>query len=180
RQDDGSVNFTRQMAALYVPDGAERILEFHYTDIDKSYQILLTAQGAKVVTDGFGAYTTKIETPYSVWRSISRGEISGEEALFQKQYSVSGDFSLMLKWDELFGGNDAAYASENQQSDKKTHRKTNMSVLLFPWIAIWVFMAINARLGDAAGIIAAASVPLLMGIFTSWFQKWYPPQWAKT
>ena len=160
-QNDDSLTFTRQMAALYTPDGAERILEFHYTDIEKSYQILLTSQGAEVITDGFGKYTTKIETPYSVWRSISRGEITGQDALFQKQYSVSGDFSLMLKWDDLFGGYSAAPASEDKQAEIKPHRKANMSVLLFPWIIIWVFMAINAQLGGAAGIIAAASLPLL-------------------
>ncbi|MDR1136605.1 MAG: hypothetical protein LBL49_10625 [Clostridiales Family XIII bacterium] len=49
-------------------------------------------------------YTTRIETPYSVWRSIARGEISGEDALFQRQYKVIGDFSIMHHWDELFGG----------------------------------------------------------------------------
>ena len=160
-QDDGSLNFTRQMAALYMPDGAERVLEFHYTDIEKSYQILLTAQGANVITDGFRPYTTKIETPYSLWRSISRGEIAGQDALFQKLYSVSGDFSFMLKWDELFGGNNGEPALKNRQTDKKPSRKTNMSVLLFPWILIWVFIAINTRLGGAVGIIAAASLPLL-------------------
>ena len=159
--DDESLAFTKQMAALYMPDGAERVLEFRYTDIEKTYQILLDAQGAKVIADGYRKYTTKIETPYTVWRSISRGEISGQDAMFQKLYSVSGDFSLMLKWDELFGGNSGAPASKSQQPDQKPRRKANMAVLLFPWIIIWVLIAIDARLGGAAGIAAAASLPLL-------------------
>ena len=160
-RDDDSLIFTRQMAALYVPDGAERVLEFHYTDIEKSYQILLNAQGAEVVTDGFRTYTTKIETPLSVWRSISRGEVSGQDALFQKLYSVSGDFRLMLKWETLFGGNGGASASTDRRLDNNLRRKANMAVLLFPWIVIWVLIAMNARLGAAAGILAAASLPLL-------------------
>ncbi len=74
---DESLAFTKQMAALYRPDGTDRILEFYYTDRDKTYQILLTKEGSKVITEGFLPYTTRIETPFSVWRSISRNEISG-------------------------------------------------------------------------------------------------------
>lgn len=105
-QNDDSLNFTRQMAALYRPDGTERVLEIFYTDINKTYQILLTEQGSEVITSEFRKHTTRIETPYDVWRSIARGEISGQDALFQKKYSVIGDFSLMLSWDKLFGGAD--------------------------------------------------------------------------
>ena len=165
KHTDDSFYFTRQMAALYRPDGMARVLEFHYTDIEKSYQVLLGAEGAEVITDGFRTYTTKIETPYRVWRSISRGEISGQDALFQKQYSVSGDFNLLLKWDELFGGYSETSATEKQASDSKRRRKTNMSLLLFPWIVIWVLIAINSQLGSVAGIIAAASLPMLWLVF---------------
>ncbi len=153
---DESLNFTTQMAALYRPDGVERVLEFYYTDIDKTYQILLTKQGSKVITDGFKPYTTRIETPYSVWRSIARGEISGQDAMFQRLYKVQGDFKLMLKWDELFG----AYAPA-KPDNRKQQRKTKMLVLLAPWIVIWTAIAINPVIGSAAGIAVAASVPLL-------------------
>lgn len=100
---DDSLSFTKQMAALYRPDGEERVVEFHYADIGKTYQILLTKQGSEVIAEGFRPHTTRIETPYTVWRSISRGEISGPEAMFQRLFTVTGDFTLMLKWNELFG-----------------------------------------------------------------------------
>jgi hypothetical protein len=83
------------MAALCV----ERIVEFHYTHIEKTYQVLLTKQGSKVITGDFKLYTTRIETPYSVGIPWPGGEISGQEALFQRLYKVIGDFSLMLKGD---------------------------------------------------------------------------------
>ncbi len=153
---DDSLNFTTQMAALYKPDGVERIIEFYYTDIEKTYQILLKKQGSEVITDDFKPYTTRIETPYSVWRSIARGEISGQEALFQRLYKVTGDFSLMLKWDDLFGEQTLPKRSEH-----KTTHKTNMVLLLAPWIVIWIAMAINSVVGGAIGIAVAALIPLL-------------------
>lgn len=152
---DDSFIFTKQMAALYRPDGAERVLEIHYTDIDRTYQIFLTNEGSEVITEGFKPYTTRIETPYPVWRSISRGEISGQEALFQRQYKVLGDFSLMLNWDELFGATPLA-----KPSKAETILKTNMLVLLLPWIVFWTSVAINSTIGSAISITAAACIPM--------------------
>ncbi len=157
---DESLTFTTQMAALYKPDGIERRLEFYYTDINKTYQILLTKNGSQVVTENFKTYTTRIETPFSVWRSIARGEISGQEALFQRMYSVLGDFDLMLHWDELFGA-----STVQKKPVKEKNRKPNMAVLLFPWIVIWVAIAINKQAGGIAGICSAAFLPLLWLVF---------------
>ena len=98
---DESHRFTIQMAALYKPDGLERVLEFYYTDLDKTYQILLTKQGSEVITNGF-SHTTSIETPYSLWRSISAMKFR-ERMHYFSIFKVIGDFSLMLKWHDLFG-----------------------------------------------------------------------------
>ncbi|MEA5082527.1 MAG: flavodoxin family protein [Lachnospiraceae bacterium] len=152
---DDSLIFTKQMAALYRPDGAERVLEIHYTDIDKTYQIWLTKEGSKVITEDFKPYTTRIETPYPVWRSVARGEISGQEALFQRQYKVLGDFSLMLNWDELFGATPISKPSKPEPL-----RKTNMIVLLLPWIVIWMSVSINSTIGSAISISVAACMTL--------------------
>ncbi|MDR1688921.1 MAG: flavodoxin family protein [Clostridiales bacterium] len=153
---DDSLNFTKQMAALYKPDETERVLEFYYTDIGKTYQIFLSAKGAEIITDDFMPYTTRIETPLSVWRSIARGEISGQDALFKRKYKVLGDFSLMLKWDELFGS-----VTPKKHPIAEPKRKTNMTLLLAPWIVIWIAIAIHPVIGGAAGILAAVCVPLL-------------------
>jgi multimeric flavodoxin WrbA len=162
---DEGLGFTKQMAALYRPDGTERVLEFHYTDIGKTYQILLTAQGAEVIADNFRQYTTRIETPFSIWRSVARGEISGPEALFRRRYKVLGDFDLMLRWDALFGASGARKPTQDKQTAKGLPRGANMTVLLMPWMAIWIGIAINPIAGGAAGVVAAALVPLLWMIF---------------
>ena len=40
-------------------------------------------------------------------------------------------------------------------------KKPNMLILLLPWIAIWIAMAIDSTVGSVAGIAAASFVPLL-------------------
>jgi len=162
---DDSLKSTTQMAAFFKPDGVERILEIHYTDIQKTYQILLTKSGSEVITENFGKYTTKIETPYTVWRSISRGEINGQEALFKGQYKVLGDMEIMINWDKLFSLGGAVKKNYDKKTPDEKLRKTNMRILLAPWIIIWVLMAINETAGGVAGIIAVACVPLLWLLF---------------
>ncbi len=153
---DESLSFTRQMASLYKSDGINRVLEFHYTDINKSYQILLEEEGASVIEDNFQPYTSKIVTPFALWQAIGRGQVSGEEALFKKQYQVLGDFNIMLKWDELFG----SYLSNKKASTKKDN-KTNMGILLAPWMVIWILISINPSIGSVVGILSVTFTPLL-------------------
>ena len=43
-----------------------------------------------------------IHTPWDVWLSIGKGEISGQDALMQGKYTVEGDLGLMLKMQEIF------------------------------------------------------------------------------
>lgn len=96
--------FTRQMAALYnkdAYDGKERVLEICYTDLKHTYQIKLDDKGSEVLTDQSLTPTTRIDTPFTVWSAISRGEIGGAEALGKQMYTVTGDFSLMVNWDKF-------------------------------------------------------------------------------
>jgi len=161
--EDGLVS-TTQMASSYRPDGKNRVLEIAYTDINKTYQLLLTGNGAEVITENFKKYTTRIETPLTVWRSINLGKISGPEALFQRRYRVLGDFNIILHWDELF----ISSASKSEKpAARKWQRKPNIGLLQLPWIIFWVLMVINPKAGAGAGILMAASMPLLWLVFTS-------------
>ena len=153
---DDSLTFTKQMAALYQPDGLERVLEFHYTDIGKTYQLLLSENGANVISDDLKPYTTRIETPYALWRSISRGEISGQDALFQRLYTVAGDFNLMMQWDTLFG----IAPKVKDVATTATSSKTSMLLLLLPWIVLWAAPAIHPFLGSLLSIGVAVCIPL--------------------
>jgi len=43
-----------------------------------------------------------IKTPSEVWLAISRGEMDGQAAFMGQKYTVEGDFSLLMKLNEMF------------------------------------------------------------------------------
>ena len=163
-KEEESLIFTRQMAALYNRDrfdGRERVLEICYTDLGKTYRIKLGKDGAEVLTDESLRATTRIDTPFSVWLSLSRGEMRGDEALAKHLYTVSGDFSLMMNWDRYFGTEEQA---ENRKpvltlvTEKKPPRMQNM---LFAWIALWVAVSVEPRIGALITLAVCSLLPLI-------------------
>jgi len=163
---DETLIFTRQMAALYRKssfNGKRQVLEMYYTDVEKRYQILLEASGSRVLTEDFQEYTTRIETPYTVWKEIAEGTLSGQDALMKQMYRVKGDFQLMIHWDQYFGpengeeSNEENHVSGRNQSAVKTH----MNCMLVPWIVFWVAAAIHPFYGSLVSILAVAAVNLL-------------------
>lgn len=177
QKEDESLIFTRQMAALYRKEnypGKDMVLEMYYTDLDKRYQILLGAEGSKTLTENFTEFTTKIETPYTVWKDIASGKISGEEAMMQQLYRVKGDFNLMLRWDDYFGGTSgagsggggekgqtAAGQSGGQGGIHMPIKETTMNQLLVPWITFWVAVAIDGFAGSLVSIGVCALTGLI-------------------
>lgn len=190
RESDALV-FTRQMATLYRKEnypGKDIVLEMCYTDLDECYQVILGKEGSRVVTDGFGAATTRIETPFTVWQSISRGEIRGDEALMKHLYRVKGNFDLMMNWEKYFGGigagEDAQRVSGAPQEAERREQSgnagmpsgtgaqratgicmpskgTNMNILLIPWIVFWVAVPIDSHWGGLVSLSACMVMPLL-------------------
>jgi len=43
-----------------------------------------------------------IKTPSEIWLAISRGEMDGQSAFMSQKYTIEGDFSLLMKMNELF------------------------------------------------------------------------------
>ena len=176
-KEDPSLVFTRQMAALYRREawpGHDIVLDMHYTDIDKTYRIVLGARGSRIEEEPAGGFTTncttQINTPLSVWCSIAAGEIAGDEALVKHMYSVEGDFNLMMHWDEYFGaaslgaGSGNASASANKTSTTKSagEPKTNMLLLLIPWIVFWVAASIDSFWGSLLSMAICVLLPVMM------------------
>lgn len=154
---DRSYNFMLQMAAVYNSQEyiKDIVIEMFFTDINKTYQLLLGKEKCTVKTDGFIPYTTKIETPFELWLGISEGKINGSEALMKKQYKVLGDFDTMMKISDYFG------VKKPLLKDQSKLGKTNMNILLFQWIALWILLPINTVWGGAVGIAICSLVPLL-------------------
>lgn len=158
-RSDETLIFTKQMAALYNKSaypGKELVLEMYYTDADKRYQILLGKDGSHVLTENFVDYTTRIETPYTLWKAIGSGEENGEQALMEQKYRVKGDFDLMIRWDRYFGGE-----MSEQKLKTVTEKPTNMNLLLIPWIAFWVVASIDTFYGPMAAVLVCAVLPML-------------------
>ncbi|RRD95331.1 flavodoxin family protein [Clostridiales bacterium COT073_COT-073] len=159
-KEDESLSFTRQMAALYNKanyPGYDIILEMNYTDIGKTYQITLGKDGSTISQQSSSHYTTRINTPYSVWRAISKGEMAGADALMKRLYQVEGDFEVMIHWDEYFGLT-SKLSNQANCSYSETAARTNMNMLLIPWIAFWIAAAIH----NIAGSLFSIGICLLM------------------
>jgi putative sterol carrier protein len=250
---DEGLTFTRQMAELYNKAyyDKDRVLEMRYTDIDKTYQIILTQDGSTVCTDNFAKPDTVIETPFTIWTAIAAGETEGSVALAEGKYRVMGDFSLMLKWDDLFGAATAeppsaqtdfvkrakyinganiagaamvvafiisgadgwfiaavellfavfwgvtvflripltCYFSAASYGGEKSLKnplfvRTNR-ILTACWAVEFLLMSIALIICKIYGVPswiagAASYIPSpLLGVFTAWFQKWYPAKMAR-
>ena len=157
--------FTRQMAALYKKeayDGKERVLEIHFTDLDHTYQIRLSKTGSEVFTDGSLSSTTRIDTPFTVWSAISRGEIGGAEALGKQMYTVSGDFSLMIDWDKFFGSTSVGKKTEKAPQNTIEQKKPSMMTMLIPWITFWIAVSIHPEIGAVITLLVIATIPFIM------------------
>lgn len=155
-KSDETLVFTRQMAALYNPQshsGKDLVLEMYYTDVQRRYQILLGKEGSQVLTEQFHTATTTIETPYTLWKAIASGEISGQDALMQQKYRVKGDFNLMIYWDRYFG------SQEPQQTEVQEKKPANMALLLIPWILFWIT---SSAMAPAAAAMVSIGGSVLM------------------
>lgn len=108
------------------------------------------------MTGDFLPYTTKITTPLAVWQKIARGEISGPQAMFEHLYMVTGDFQVMMDWDKYFG-----WDSQEKKEKVPSAKKTNMTLLLLPWIAIWVGLPVDAFWGGIIGLVACSALPVV-------------------
>ena len=109
--------------------------------------------------------TTVIETPWDVWQSIARGEIRGDAALAKGMYRVTGDFSLMIHWDDFFGAANAAAGKEKsgKNSDGKTAEKEKQPQMIFmlaAWITFWVAVSVGENIGAIVTLAICACLPL--------------------
>lgn len=179
-KEDPSLVFTRQMAALYRKESWQEhdvVLDMNYTDIGKVYRITLGQRGSRVEVepeDGFAdGFTIRINTPFDVWRSIASGEIAGDEALMKHLYSVEGDFDLMMHWDDFFGAASSVGANNSDvlegvnsgdegNGKSASEPKTNMLLLLIPWIVFWVVASIDGFWGSLISVTVCVLLPVLM------------------
>lgn len=161
---DKSKKFMRQMSAVYNPSawqGKNIIIEIYFTDINKTYQLCLGKEKCILKTDDFTEYTTRIETAFTLWQEISNGKVNGAKAMMDKQYKVLGDFETILRMGEYFGTKEISNKDTETKIRNNKEMKTNMNILLIPWILLWVLLPINPIIGGVCGIAIASIIPML-------------------
>lgn len=160
-EKDPSFKLLTQMAAAYNPKAYQKdiVLEMYFTDLPSRYQLLIEKDKCTLLTDNFKKFTTKIETTFQLWQDISAGKINGAQAMMEKRYKVKGDFSTMFILDDLFGVSKPVSRTKDQP-------KTNMILLLLPFIALWIAMPINPFYGGIAGILVSTLALGLSIIYT--------------
>ena len=148
----------------------EATIQFDVTGADPGiYHLAIADRECTFHTGPAASPTLIITTPSEVWLQISRGEISGQDALMQGQYTASGDLSLLLKLDSLFGASDQvefeAPRSQRPPGPIPLSGMAWMTVAFIPWILHWVTF-------DIPGVSRWISVglPLLLSIVIVGYQ----------
>jgi multimeric flavodoxin WrbA/putative sterol carrier protein len=151
----------RQMTAVYKPHGEDKdvIFEYYFTDVQKTYQLVLGKTKCVFKNNDFLPYTVRIETPSEIWTLISEGKLDGKAALFQHKYSLTGDFSAVDYLGNCFPRKSAPRKTKNALAQKR-----NMMLLLSPWIAFWAAVPLFPDFGAYIALIVAAAIPLFYGV----------------
>ncbi len=146
-------NFLKMMKHAFnaeSTEGIEAILEFEFTDIEETHHFIISNQQCNLQRGKSDNYTTKIITTYKVWKKISDGQLDGEEAMFEGQYKVKGDMSLVKKMDKLFGSGEENESSEDTQEkerDSKYLGQKSLKYSFLPWIISWIFIEMYWSIG---------------------------------
>jgi len=146
----------RQMSALYKPYGKEKeiVFEFHFTDIKKTYQLVLGEKNCSFNDSGLLPYTLRIETPFETWQAISEGKINGKEALFRHEYSITGDFNYVEYLENCF------LPKSGKNKKEPAHKKRTMWLFIIPWSVLWMAISFFPNVGVYITLIITAAMPL--------------------
>ena len=118
-------------------------IQFDITGTDPGiYHLHITKGECTFHTGPADEPTLTVDTPSDVWLKISRGELSGQDALMQGLYTANGDLSLLLRMDSLFKSTDdadfEAPVSQRPAGPIPLPGMTWMTVAFIPWILHWV------------------------------------------
>jgi len=158
---DEAERLLRQMSVIYKPHGKDKdiISEFYFTDLGKTYQLVLGKKKCTFKDTDLLPYTMRIETSFETWDAISQGKIDGKEALFQHKYSIKGDLSAT----EYLTGCFLSKSSAVKKTAVQPHtppQKRAMWLFLLPFVAFWTAVPLFPGFGAYIALAVAAIMPL--------------------
>ena len=146
-------------------EGMRFILRMDFDDIGESYG-LSVADGSCVLLDNGIPATTTIRVSSTLWRDIGSGKVDGVDSLMNGLYRIEGDFSIMMKFSEIFGSSDECTRAADKRAKKVTKGfLSSLSPMMWlsfvafvPWYVLWLF---GASFPDVSAI-ASFSLSLAM------------------
>ena len=85
-------------------EGLDAIIQFHLTGEEPTVGYLIIKNLECSYTEGTHPDPkTTIRADSKLWLAISNNEVSGDQAYINKEYTVDGDMTILLKLGELFG-----------------------------------------------------------------------------
>lgn len=154
--------FAHKMAGQYSNRAYTKdfLLEFYFTDVKETYQMDITNDGCRLIEGTESAYTTRIETPYVLWKAVSEGKISATDALYDHKYRVLGDFSVMYNLEKMFT------VERPVKSEVDKRKNPFLLWFLLPYIVMWCTLPFGNFVGGIATACAIAA-----GLVIQWFYK---------
>lgn len=115
-----------------------------------------------------------IRTPAEVWLAISQGQLDGQEALMAGKYEVEGDLGLMLRFNDLFGGEMAYESRAYPPGPIRLPGMLWMTLAFIPWTLFWALFDLTDSLWLRGGL------PLgLMALLVLYRARFNKPTWLE-
>lgn len=105
--DDNAALGLAGMATMYNPEKAgdfAGIFQFDFSDLEPGSYYLEIKDCHCIFNEGQADNPDLvIHTPWKVWKAISSGELSGQEAFMDGKYTIEGDMELLVRLGQVFG-----------------------------------------------------------------------------
>ncbi len=108
-KENAALAFLHKAASVYKPRAGYEgiVLEICFTDLQKTYQMVLGNRSCTVLTEGFRPFAARAEATYPVFEDMAKGRKSPAMALLKGQVKTKGDLRILKKLEDFFPGLEA-------------------------------------------------------------------------
>ena len=105
-RENAALAFLYRAASVYKPRAGyeDIVLEICFTDLQKTYQMVLGTKSCTVLTENFSPFAARAEAAYSVFEDMVKGRKSPAMALLKGQVKTKGDLKILKKLEDFFPG----------------------------------------------------------------------------
>ncbi len=105
-KEKAALAFLHRAASVYKPHRGpgDIVLEMYFTDIQKTYQMVLGQESCAVLTDHFRPFSARAEASYPVFEEMAKGTKSPAMALLKGQVKTKGDLRILKRLEDFFPG----------------------------------------------------------------------------